>query len=324
MNDMLGDIRKRIEQTLHSSRGKDVLLYLLCVLVAFVFWLLLSFDTEVQRDFNVPLELHDKPDSVTMIGLLPATIDVSVKAKESQLLRFEWGHLSPIHIKWSEFESESSLNISKAKLDTRLREYFGPSALIVSCRPDSLNLPFTTRPGRRVKLILNADVHPNFQYILSGPITASADSVVVYSVADLPISFRSVETEPLVRSGMKDTMRYEVKVKPVPGVRIVPDRVTVTVPVEALISKKVSVPVVATNVPEGSRIITFPSKVEMSYLVPMSDFNDTYPVKAFVDYNDVRSYANKLPVTLSTLPKKFRSVSIDPDSVEFIIENHVK
>lgn len=323
MNGKIDELRNRVEQAVHSSKGKDVLLYLLCVLVAFVFWLLLSLDTESQRDFIVPVELVDKPDSITMVGLMPPSIDVSVKAKESQLLRFEWGGLSPVKFKWSEYKSESVISISKAKLDTRLRDYFGSSVTVVASRPDSISLPFTSRPGRKVKLVVNADIHPNFQYIISGPITANFDSVVVFSTADLPHSFRSVETEPLIRSGMKDTVRYEVRIKPMPGIRVIPDKVVVTVPVEPLIAKKTEVQVVAVNVPEGSRLITFPSKVVMSYLVPISDYHVDYPVKAFVDYKQIRGGHHKLPVTLSAMPQTFRSVSFSPDSVEYIIENHL-
>ena len=62
----------RIGAALRSNRGKDVLLYLLFVAVAFVFWVFMALDTERQRDFDVPFELQEIPDSVTMIGQIPA------------------------------------------------------------------------------------------------------------------------------------------------------------------------------------------------------------------------------------------------------------
>ncbi|MDE6485711.1 MAG: hypothetical protein K2L14_10015 [Duncaniella sp.] len=320
MNERLHKIYDNVEQAVHSSRGRDVLLYLLCVCVAFVFWLLLSLDTEVQRDFNVPVELVDVPDSITMLGKLPSAVEVSVKAKDSQLLRFEWGGLSPIKIRWNEYERDGQLAITKAKLDTRVRDYFGQSALIVAVRPDSIMLPYTTLPGRKVKLIINADLEPNFQYIISGPVRASFDSVTIYSPVGLPHSLTSVETEPLIRSGMKDTTRFEIAVKPIEGCRIIPDKVTVTVPVEPLIVKNAGIPITTVNVPDNARLITFPSKVNVSYLVPISRYNDDYNIKAFVNYQDARPGKQKLQVTLSKLPSIFRSPSIDPDSVEYILE----
>lgn len=320
MNGKAQKIKEKVTAALKSSRGQNVLLYLLFVAVAFVFWVFLSLDTEVQRDFEVPVELQDVPDSVTVIGHVPEALGVSVKGKDSQLLRFLWGKMSPVRLKWQENIEGDALVLNRQKLDSKMREYFGNGVQIVSCRPDSLRLPFTSQPGVRVKLVVQADIRPNLQYILSGPIVANVDSVMLYSVADIPHSLRLVSTEPLVKSNLKDTMRYEVKVKPIAGVRIIPDVVTVTVPVEPLIARKRSVPIVVDNLPEGTNLLTFPSKAEISYLVPMSAYNDDYPVKAYVDFRAARPSRKKLPVSLSTIPSVYHNVSFSPDSVNYIIE----
>lgn len=320
MNGKAQKIQQKVTAALKSSRGQNVLLYLLFVAVAFVFWVFLSLDTEVQRDFEVPVELQDVPDSVTVIGHVPEALGVSVKGKDSQLLRFLWGKMPPVRLKWQDNVEGDALVLNRQKLDSKMREYFGNGVQIVSCRPDSLRLPFTAQPGVRVKLMVQADIRPNLQYILSGPITADVDSVTLYSVADIPHSLRLVSTEPLVKSNLKDTMRYEVKVKPIAGVRIIPDVVTVTVPVEPLIARKRSVPIVVDNLPEGTNLLTFPSKAEISYLVPMSAYNDDYPVKAYVDFRSARPSRKKLPVSLSTIPSVYHNVSFSPDSVNYIIE----
>ena len=83
MNDNTRKIQAKVTAALKSSRGQNVMLYLLFVAVAFVFWVFLSLDTEVQRDFDVPVELQDVPDSVTVIGQIPPSIGVSVKGKDS-------------------------------------------------------------------------------------------------------------------------------------------------------------------------------------------------------------------------------------------------
>lgn len=321
MNEKAKKISDKVTAALHSSRGQNVLLYLLFVAVAFVFWVFLSLDAEVQRDFDVPVEIQELPDSVTVIGQLPSDISVSVKGKDSQLLRFLWGKMSPVKFKWQENVSGHSFVLGRPKLEAKLREYFGTGVQVVSCRPDSLRLPFTAQPGVRVKLHVQADIHPNLQYIISGPIYADVDSVTLYSVEDLPHSLKFVSTEPIVKSDLKDTTRYEVKVKPIAGVRIIPDVVTITVPVEPLIARKRTVNVDVSNLPEGTNLITFPSKVEISYLVPMSAYNDDYPVKAYVDFKKARPSVRKLAVSLSTIPAVYHNLSFSPDSVEYIIEN---
>lgn len=321
MNERLTHLIEKMTAALKSSRGQSFLLYLLFVAVAFVFWVFLSLDTEVQRDFDVPVELQELPDSVTLIGNMPSTIGVSVKSKDFQLLKFQWGKLSPVKFKWEGNVADGYFVLSREKLNARLRDYFGNGVQIVSCRPDSVRISYTTQPGVKMKLDVIADIHPNLQYILSGEVRANVDSVTLFTKGDLPRSLSEVTTEPIVKSGLKDTMRYTVRVKPIAGVKIVPDVVTVTVPVEPLISKKRSINITVENMPAGLNLVTFPSKAEISYLVPMSAYNDDYAVRAYVDYNDCSPDRRRIPVNLSTIPSVYHNVSIEPDSVEYIIEN---
>lgn len=321
MKQYLSILIARIKAALRSRRGNNVLLYLLFLAVAFLFWVFMSLDTERQRDFELAIELQEVPDSVTMIGQPPQALSVSVKGKDSQLLKFSWGKQSTLKFKWGNNAEDDLLLISQTRIESRLRDYFGANVQIVSFRPDSIKLNYTTQPGVRAKLNIQADIHPNLQYIVSGPITANVDSVSLYSSKDIPHSLRIVSTEPIVKSGLKDTARFEVKVRPIEGVRIIPDKVTVTVPVEPLISRKRTVRIEALNVPENVSLITFPSVVEVSYLVPMSAYNDDYAIKAFVDYEDTFLPGNKIPVSLSALPSQYRNVSKNLENVEYIIEN---
>lgn len=304
---------------LRSPKGRDVLIYLMFCLVAFVFWVLLSLDTEVQRDYDVPVELQDLPDSVTLMGKLPASIQVSVKGKDSQLLRFKWTHPGAVRFKWSEESNENSLYITRTRLDTKLREYFGPGIRIVTFRPDSITMPFTTSAPRRLPLTVITDIHTNLQYTVSGPIRANVDSVNVYAVDAVPAELRNVETEVLFKTGLKDTMRYTLRVKPIKGMRIIPDKVVVTVPVEPLIQRKRTVPVQVQNVPEGSSVVTFPGKVDINYLVPMSKYNIDYPITAVADYN-MRQPSGKMPVVAISRSENCRGTTVSPDSVEYIVE----
>ncbi len=321
MGDIFRHIWERIRNAAQSKRGKDVMLYLLFVAVAFVFWVFMSLDTQMERDFDVPLELQDVPDSVTLIHQIPPAVNVSVKGKDSQLLRFMWGKSSPIKLKWADYAADNHVTITPAKLMTRLKDYFGSAIQVISCRPDSVKVAYTTQPGVKVKLMIQADIHPQLQYIMSGAPKANVDSVTLYSVDDIPHSLKFVNTEPIVKSGLKDTARYEVKIKPIAGVRIVPDKVTVTIPVEPLIARKRMIGLEVTNLPPDKSLVTFPSRIEISYLVPMSAYNDDYPVKAYVNFNDVNMPGNKLPVNLSLIPDIYHNLSFTPTSVEYIIEN---
>ncbi|MDE5745696.1 MAG: hypothetical protein K2H84_08605 [Paramuribaculum sp.] len=318
-------LKEKLQNALHSAKGKDAVLYLMCVCVAFIFWILLSLDSEVQRDYEVPLEIVDVPDSITLIGNVPSYFGVSVQGKGSQLVRFLWGKPAPVKISFNENVSEKSiLSLSKLKIDSRLRDYFGGGVQITAVRPDTIRIPFTSSPGVLLPVVIQADVHPSLQSVISGKLRASVDSVRVFGVHGVPHSLRYVQTEYFSRSGLTDTTVVEVSIEPVKGLRIIPDKIKVTIPIEPLILKTRSVLVERVGLPHNTGLITFPARVEVNYLVPMSEYNKDFPITAFVEYSDVNHTTQKAKVHLSGLPQVCQNISVVPDSVEYIIErtNH--
>lgn len=319
--EQIKEFLNRVRTSLRSTRGRSVLTYLMFVAIAFVFWVLMSLDSEVQRDFDIPVELVDIPDSVTVITPAPASLSVSVKGKGSQMLRYIFGQTPTLKLHFElSTTSEQRYRLTRARLDGKLRDFFGGGISVMSCRPDSVSLVYTTSPGVRIPLKVNLDVKPALQYIISGDIKANMDSVTVYSNGDLSSSIDCIETEQIVKTGVKDTTRYTVKLKSIPGARIIPDRVTITVPVEPLISKKLTVPVEVLNVPDDERLITFPSKVEVNYLVPISAYEEKFPIKVFADYNNISTSTTKLPLSLSIVPGVIHDVVVSMDSVEYVKE----
>ncbi len=307
-----------------SHRGKDLLTFSVFVVVAFIFWMLLSLDDYVERDFEVPIELSDVPPQATLLNTPPKTVSVTVRGKGSQLLRYMWTHKLPtLKISRENFstKSNSRLVVTHTGLTTLLRNYFGSGISITSCRPDSLSVAYTTRPGVRLPLIVDSDVTADRQSIVIGAIRANVDSVTVYSSGPLPLSLKAVHTKKLVAENVSDSTRYRVALQSIPNVKIVPSEVIVTVPVEPLIAKRKEVHLEVTNVPLGTSVICFPSKVEVSYLVPMSYYSEDFHVVAYANYDDIKPGVDKLPLTVSLTSDLLRSVSLKPDSVEYIVQH---
>ncbi len=314
------DILSRIDNVIHSAKGKEILIFILFVCVSFIFWLLLTLNNEVQEDLEVKIELVDIPDSVTILNDIPPIINVSVRDKGTSLIKYVWGNIPNMKIRFSDYiNNENRLTMGEADIDSRLRTFFGNNSQIISSKPDSINVYYTTLPGRKLKIDIDADLRPALQYVINGEITSNADSVTIYSTSDLPLSVTSVKTVPIVRSTLKDTTYIDAKIIPIPGTRIIPDRITLCVPVEPLIAKKRSIQIEIINTPANTELITFPSNVDISYLIPMSLYNnDDIELKAYADYNNI--IGSKIPISLSEVPDYYDSPVLSLESVEYIIE----
>ncbi len=320
------ELFQRVDKEMHSTSGKNVLVFLVFVGISVFFWLLMALNDEVQHTFEVPVELAEVPDSVTLVSMPPRTISVGVKAKGSGLIRFQWGDVPSIKLKYGEFHRDGGrMVISSGRINELLKSYFGAGSQIMSVRPDSVGALYTTRPGRRLPVRVNAQFRADPLYAINGIVKYSVDSVTVYAAGNQPVALDYVETVPAVFKGLKETTSMDVALKVPAGMRAVPSRVKATVTVEPLISRTRKVPVEVINVPVDKVVVTFPSEVEISYLLPESEYRNesTEALKAIADYNKISPLptVTKIPVSLPELEAIYYSPTLLVDSVEYLVED---
>lgn len=314
----------RVRELLHSSRGKDVIVFLLFTLVSYVFWVIMSLNDDAQRDLEVKLEITDVPDDVFFISEVPKALTVNVRDKGSVLAGFYWNGTPGLKISYDELTAyplRDRVAFPAQELTSRVRSLFASTTQVVSIRPDSLSLIYTDRPGTRAVVIPDLQVEPSSQSVISGPITISPDSVTVYAARHLTVKPLSVQTMTLNRSGLTDTLICEVKIRPETGVRIVPDHVTVTIPVEPLIAKSRVVPVTLLHGASSATydVVLFPSQVRVSYLLPMSLYSTENAVIS-VNADFYERSGTKIPLTIGSCPDYYQDVALSVDSVEYLIE----
>lgn len=154
--------------------------------------------------------------------------------------------------------------------------------------------------------------------------TADVDSVMVYGEASLLKRIKEVYTTDFEAKKLNDTLRTVVKIAKIPNLRIVPEQVTVTIPVEEMTSKILDIPVIPQNVPSNWSLITFPSSVQLSCMMPFSKFAavDEDSFLLGVDFLDLsrRRLSDKLGVKILNAPEYVRNIVLSQDSVDYILE----
>ncbi len=322
VKEYITETRKKINNAIHSSKGHDMLLFMLFLFISFLFWLLLTLNNDEQRDIEIPIKLVEVPDSITFINTMPSSIRVNVRDKGVSLIQYSWGGVPSLNLKFKDYNNRNNrIVIDHSELTRRLRSYFSPNVQLLSINPDSISLSYSTYPGKKVGIKLNTDIQPNFQYIISGSILCNTDSVLLYSAQELPDSIKFVETSPIIKTNLKDTTIVDLKIKPIDGIRIIPDYIRITIPIEPLIAKRQTIPVITENVPNGTNLITFPSEIEVSYLLPMSKYNSSrQQIVAIVDYQSTTDGKSKIPIHIQYDVNEYRNLSFSPDSVEFIVD----
>ena len=298
------------------------MLFLIFVGVSAVFWLILALNDSAQNHFNVNVRIINQPDSVTFISDVPEKIHVTVSDKGTNLWRNGFLKHPAINIDFKEYSGDGVLRYSYNDLITSLKETFGGSATITSVSLDSLQLFYSTSPGKRVPIVVNCQVYPSSGTTLEGNVKASPGSVYVYGRKDVLDTIHYVHTEPVTLRNISETTELEVKIQKIRNARSLPSKVTLIVPIEPLVRKEAMITVEAVNVPKGEELLLFPSKIPVEYYVAMSRLNDDEDdnIHLVVDYDDIhRSENGKLKVVKQKFPGRLKNLTLKSDSIEYAI-----
>lgn len=321
MDPLLSDAKGRWKRLKATSGFHSAAIFLACVLTAALFWYILALNDNMQDGFFVKININDVPKNVTFISDVPDKVYVTIRDKGTSLMRH--GHLKDpsIDIDFRRYAANGVLRYRRADMMAALRNTFGTNATVSSISIDSIRLDYTTNPGKRIPVVIDGDVGAASGFVIAGRLISDPVSVVAYSTSENLDTLHKVYTVHFERLGLSESTKMEVRIRPMAGIRTIPDEVQVRIPVETLVHKVVSVNVEPVNVPSGKGLLLFPSKVNVGFYVPMNRFNeDETDIEVYVDYEDIeRLRTKRIPVRIAKHPESLVNVSVVNDSVEYTI-----
>ncbi len=302
---------------------RSILLYLSFVVISAVFWGFLTFNSDVQLDIEVPVEMS-LPSNVHMLGKVPDTLSVTVKDRGYRFFSYLFHKTPKLTLRFSDYsDGNSTFKIDQSHLRKALTTVLNKHATIVSVLPEAINIRFTDLPGKKVPVKADILVEPRDDYALYGALIQSHDSVLVFSDAKTLNEINEVYTHHVEERELTDTLRRKVGIAPINGAVIEPRTIDIMVPIEKLVSQTRTIKIAVRNAPRDVKMLLFPSDVQVSYRSPQSRISDKADITAVVDYNAITfDGSNKVKVMIGEMPAAYQDVHFSHDSVEYIIEKH--
>lgn len=307
-----------------TPRFRNVLLFLIFVGVAAVFWGILALNEDSQYEYDVKIKLENVPDSVTFLSDPPTTARVSVRDKGTVLARLAFLNNPEIAIDFNRFANGSRMQVSQSSLNSYFRALFGKSAGINVLNLDSIAVPYTTAAPKEVPIVVDARITTELGKVVSGNPVPSVAKVKVYSYPSVLDTITSIHTETILLKGLSETRKVKVNLRQPANTRVEPSSVDVSINVVPLENRKAFVEITPINVPGNMSLVLFPAKVEVTYLTPMDNESiaeDMFSVVA--DYRNIdANNSDKVKIAIRNLPKQVVNASVGTDSVEYTIIRH--
>ena len=315
------NILKAVRNFLFSGLNKEFLIFLFFLALSGVFWLMMTLNETMAREFKIPVRLTGVPRNAVMTGELADTVRVTIKDKGFTLVTYDF---RPLTFRFSSYADEDTGEGVVPVADVQkqvLSQMYGSSKLL-QLKPGKFDFYFTYGSSKKVPVVFRGKITTHKSYYLAHT-EFNPSMVTVYANKQQLDQLQAVEIEPFNYRNLQDTIRQMVKIKKIRGIKIVPPMVRISVYPDVLTEESVEVPVTAINMPPGMVLRTFPSKVTVRFTIGASLFRTIKPslFKVVVDYEELAANpSDKCTLQLRSVPRSVSKASLEMDRVDYLLE----
>lgn len=316
----------RIKNFLFSKKNKEFLIFLLFLLLSASFWISQALSDEFEVEISMPLKLTNVPDDVVITTDLPANVSLTVRDKGTLLMGYVYGNrLSAINVNYAtndKGETSGRVVMSTEEIRESVEKQLLSSTTILSISPDTLEYFFNKGARKKVPVEVLGEIETSPEYYVR-EIVFSPESVAAFAPSIILDTMGKAYINPLYYSDLKENKSLTVSLQKEKGVKFIPESVNMKILVDMYTEKTVEVPIVGVNFPATKSLRTFPTKVNVTFKVGMYAFKDITAddFVITVSYEELLQEKNeKLLVHLKAQPQNISNVRIEPDEVDYLIE----
>lgn len=321
-----GNVFQKVKSFLFSSVSKEVLIFLSFLLLAAIFWLLMTLNENYEKEYKVPISISNVPKNVMLTSGETDSIMITLEDKGFVLLSYLYGNgFKPLTFDFSSYVlHEGYGSIPAADMKKLMLDQVAASTKVISLKPDAMEFNFNYGQSKRVPVRWSGRVVPEHPYYIAQT-KYSPDSVTIYANSEKLDSIQIVCTEQLNISDFRDTLSVDCNLVKMKGVKTVPATIHLTFFTDVLTEESIGdIPIEGINMPAGMMLRTFPSKAVVKFVTGMSRFKtlSADDFKVVVDYNDiVGSKSDKCKLLLLSIPDGISRANLEIDEVDYLIED---
>lgn len=320
----LSRIYRLVRNFLFSSVNKEFLIFLFFLFLSGTFWLLMALNETYEYEYPVTPRLVGVPKNVVITGDIDDTIYVTIRDKGFTLVTYLTGRkFRPLSFKFTSYAKASGKGIiPHTDIVKQITAQLFGSSKLTKVTPDHMEFFFNYGHSKTVPIRMSGKVVTDNSYYLART-QFFPRQITIYANEHLLDSIKYVTTQPFYISHLGDTVVQEVGLKPIRGVKMVPDRVKMALYPDILTEENIEVPIKAINMPDGKTLRTFPAKVRVQFIVGASLFRSIKDsdFEVVADYNDFASHpSDKCSLLLRKTPPTVLKAHLEMNRVDYLIE----
>lgn len=302
--------------------SKDLLIFIFFLFVSASLWVLKALNKKYETMVFVPINYVNKPDGYVISNELPESLYVTLVGQGTNLIKCRWGgEFHPLPIDLSAI-ANGKRSITSQSLLNILQKQVHSEVEITKVGPDSIVFEVERLAEKEIPVKVRGQYDLAQQYCSVDTMTVSPTNVIAYGPQSALDSLEFAFTEESVVSDIKDSMEVKVKLCNIPLVTFSDSIISLGFKTERFTEKTIQAPVSVANLPENRVLRIFPSNISVQFKVALSHYErlDASSFSFYVDYDEAQTGVKKLKVQQKNSPADAFGVKLDPDMIDYIIE----
>lgn len=323
------------EQEKSSSRfdlkkNNRPFIFFVCLLIATALWFIKAMEKNYETTVSLPVRYTNIPKNKILVNPPPSKLDVKIKAQGFTLLRHKIGlSITPVNLNIKPFSDREGKNkmlpnfhILSDQFIPQIEEQINENISVVNISPDTLYFRYDVVSEKKVRVVSRIIANCQNQYFVSDTVKITPSVITVRGPVTIIDTLTSIPTTVIKFNDLSASIQSTVSLEKNSQLDYSESKVTIEIPVSQFTEYDEKINVATLNTPDHLTLITFPSKVNVNCLIAYDKFKtmNANELIVGVDYNDITSSSNTLPVKIIKQPDFIKSLKIQPSQVEFIIK----
>jgi hypothetical protein len=326
MKAIIKEIPKQTKAFFSTFPWRNLLLFSVFLIVAFVFWVMLFFRKEnVEVSHIIPIVYVNVPDDEVFRTSPPDFIEVSFRDAGSNIFWNSFSRRDTLVVDVASFQERGIVNLQHTDMQFLFTEIF-PNGHTFGWNPISISLETVQLQSKELAVVFGGEITTNRANLLVDTLLFTPETVVAFGSKEAIEELQAAITEFRLFRNLRTSKQSTMRIDPIEGVRFMPDEVDVFISVEEFTERSIDVPIMAMNVPEHLGVKFFPSRVTVSFSVTLEEYRNISAddLEIVLDYYDFFDKENgRIPLQLTTQPASIINTRLSPSSVEFLFESRV-
>ena len=300
-------------------RGREWLLFATSLIIAVLIWFLSNLSRSYSGVLGVPVVAECNLQGYSNISSNSTVLSARCRAEGFRLLR-EGTRRSrkPVRVAFDRADLRHAAGerffVTGNVMNNYLRQIFGDKVDVEDIITDTLYFIFSPENNKRVPVNFAGDFTYRSQYMASGPLRLTPDSVTVYGEKARLDLVDHVSTAQIYPDDVHDTQHGVLRLNRIKGVRLSDSEVSYELPVSRYVELRSELPVSVRNAPGGHHLDVFPSRATVI-------LHCTFPVgrnpfeafELYIDYADfTSSLSGRCVARVNELPSGVLDYRVEP------------